>query len=371
MARLKKRGFFHRIGRALSTLAARWSSDPLRWGPPIGCYRALWGGEVNIVVPRQEALPAREGSMRVLAGMYQHLRQPWPIFWKRIPHAHLVTFSLAELRFDRRLMSESIYDLYASSAGEPALDYWRLPPPVKLAGPWTSLVSRWCSSRHNHYFHWMMDGLPRLALLDRFPADTRILIPAPLLDYHRETLGMMNLLDRCRVTAEEHVEIEDYYFSSPTAMTGCDNPYAIAFLREKLLPCAAKLPAHPEKIYITRQNGTRAPQHEAPLLDFLREEGWTVVAAETHSVAEQIALFSRARLVCAVHGGGLTNLLWCRPGTRVLELFADNYLNGCYEGMAVHLGLDYRHRIFPATADSRPRIPIEDFVPLIRSFEQA
>jgi hypothetical protein len=34
--------------------------------------------------------------------------------------------------------------------------------------------------------------------------------------------------------------MEDYFFSAPTAMTGCTNPYAVRFLCERFLPYADK-----------------------------------------------------------------------------------------------------------------------------------
>jgi hypothetical protein len=38
----------------------------------------------------------------------------------------------------------------------------------------------------------------------------------------------------------------------------------------------------------------------------------------------------------------LANLVFCAPGTRVLELFAREYVNPCYWRLAALGGLDYR-----------------------------
>ena len=48
------------------------------------------------------------------------------------------------------------------------------------------------------------------------------------------------------------------------------------------------------------------------------------------SVQEQIDHFAAARVVVAPHGAALTNLTFCRPGVRLLELFAPGYLNPGY-----------------------------------------
>ena len=61
------------------------------------------------------------------------------------------------------------------------------------------------------------------------------------------------------------------------------------------------------------------------------------------TLRQQIALFQRARLVIGLHGAGLVNSLWCRPGQAdVVELPLSNYETYSYFGhlAAVH-GLRY------------------------------
>jgi capsular polysaccharide biosynthesis protein len=341
----------------------------LRFGGPIGRYRCLDSPGAEIVIEGQKIKPAAPGNLRERSRLLQNGRQPWPVFYKRIPQARLVGKSLAVLRGDKRIMAEAIFDFHNSAGYDPSEYYLCLPPATRLEGPWTSVVSHWFCTAHYYYYHWLLDGLPRLALLDRFPAGTRIIMPEPLVKYHRESLEIMGLLDRIRVTPEPHLEVEDYYFSSPTAMTGCDNPYAIEFLRRTFLPAAAELASYPEKIYISRRKASRAPLEEERLSAFLRDKGWTILATEDFSMREQIALFSRARAVCAVHGAGLTNLLWCPPGCRVLELCADNYLNGGYEGLAAYLHLPYHYRVFPADVNWRLKIDFDEVVRAVRALE--
>jgi hypothetical protein len=332
----------------------------LRLGPPIGTFRGLDSPDAHLVLAGQEIRPPGARSLRVLCHLNQHGRQPWPIFWRRFPQARLVGSSLALLDSKKRLMVESVFGEEYSRT-DPSYNYNILPPARFLPGPWTSLVSFWCSRAHYQFYHWITDGLPRLALLDRFPAETRILIPAESRPYITESLEMLGLSDRCRPTSETHLQIEDYYFSSPITMTGTDNPYAIHFLRSKLLGKAAPWSSPSEKIYITRRNGSRSAIQEEEIIDLLSGRGWTIVEAEKHSLREQIALFSQARSICAIHGAALTNLIWCRKGCKVLELCAASYLNGCYEGIAAYLDLDYRFMIFDADSRFRLKVDLDEF----------
>lgn len=47
----------------------------------------------------------------------------------------------------------------------------------------------------------------------------------------------------------------------------------------------------------------------------------------------QAEAFFGADWVVAAHGAALTNLAFCRPGTRVIELFSSEYVNPCYRDL--------------------------------------
>jgi capsular polysaccharide biosynthesis protein len=103
------------------------------------------------------------------------------------------------------------------------------------------------------------------------------------------------------------------------------------------------------------------------MIDFLRGEGWAIIQAEKYSLKQQIGLFRNARAVCSIHGAGLTNLLWCDKGCKVLELCAANYLNGSLEGLALCLGLDHRFLVYPADDKFRIRVDMEEFKSAIKA----
>ena len=90
-----------------------------------------------------------------------------------------------------------------------------------------------------------------------------------------------------------------------------------------------------------------------------RQRGWTAVDPETLPLAQQIQLFSSARAVCGVHGAGLTNMVWCPPGCRIIELMADNYLNGCFESISACLDVQHAYLVFPGDAERRIRVELD------------
>ena len=60
---------------------------------------------------------------------------------------------------------------------------------------------------------------------------------------------------------------------------------------------------------------------------------------------------ARFQVVLGVHGGALTNVLWCRPGTTVVELGFPAVTLAHYAHMAAALHLAYIH--VPVVEDER------------------
>ena len=170
---------------------------------------------------------------------------------------------------------------------------------------------------------------------------------------------MLGVLERVRETSERHLIVENYYFSSPTSMTGCTNPYAIQWLRSQYLPLMARVET-PKKIFIQRKGKTRGITNQEEVAHHYRKTGWAVVELEELSLAEQITLFHHAEEIVGEHGAAFTNLIWCRPGCRVMELCADNFLNGCYEGISLCLGLQHSFKLHRAGSKNEIFIEIAE-----------
>ena len=63
---------------------------------------------------------------------------------------------------------------------------------------------------------------------------------------------------------------------------------------------------------------------------------------EDYSLDEQIQLFLDAKTIISPHGSGLYHLIWCQPGTNVIEIFATNDSRKIiFESFAKFLDLSY------------------------------
>jgi len=334
----------------------------IRFGPPAGVFRLIDDLHANriegrIVLEAQEIPPAEKGTVLEKIGWDLQLFYPWPIVWARISAARLAGPSLALMRGDKCLALEAVWNEH-SYRDDPSFTCLALPPVTNLPGSWKSILGRYCEA----YFHWLTDALPRLACLREFPPETRILVPPNLTPYQRESLDLLGLSDRARPTPEKHLRLETYYFSGPTAMTGVNNPYAVTFLRQSFLPYAVSA-SRGARVFVWREGKTRGIKNQTELASLFQKRDWIVVDLEKLSFREQIGLFKEANAICAAHGAALTNLIWCNPGTKVLEIFADRFLNPCYETIARLVRLDHRYLILPG--DSSLRVTVS-----IRSIEE-
>lgn len=95
------------------------------------------------------------------------------------------------------------------------------------------------------------------------------------------------------------------------------------------------------RLYVTRGAGTRRVANESALFRQLRAHGFEFI--DPASECDPARTFSQARVVVGAHGAGLANILFCRPGTRLLELIPTDHVYPHYYTLAAAGGLDYSY----------------------------
>jgi hypothetical protein len=97
------------------------------------------------------------------------------------------------------------------------------------------------------------------------------------------------------------------------------------------------------KIYVSRAGArVRNLKNEGDLWSALQAHSFERFVPLASNHPAQICGFHEAQTVIAVHGAALANLIFCRPGATVIELFAANQLRPLYLWLAHQLGLRYR-----------------------------
>ncbi|MDY6938042.1 MAG: tetratricopeptide repeat protein [Cyanobacteriota bacterium] len=219
-----------------------------------------------------------------------------------------------------------------------------LPPLEKIEG--TVAVVTALSA--NVYFHWMVDLLPRLDILQRggfdFDRIDKFLVNQYQQPFQKESLQRLGIPEEKIIESDRHPHIQADRLLVPSLPNHFSwlSRRSVAFLRQTFLPKTPQFTASPERIYISRSKTRyRHLLNEVKVLELLEEYGFVSVRLETLSLDEQIHLFSQAKAIVAPHGSGLTNLIFCQPQTQVIELVSPNYIRHYFGAISQLLDLEH------------------------------
>lgn len=198
------------------------------------------------------------------------------------------------------------------------------------------------SNAYRIYGHWLVDMLPKLWLCQRFLGDLSsfsIIVPrgtpAWALSIMERFFGVTNILwheinnevlklSSCVVPSLLH---NDHYFHPRM------NDFVSHLLAHPHVAAAAASVRPAERLYITRRafrdrstSYSRTIANEEQVVDLMTEFGFTTIAPEELPWEEQIALFSRARIIVGESGSGLHNTIFSPADARVVCLNPENQL---------------------------------------------
>lgn len=221
----------------------------------------------------------------------------------------------------------------------------KLPPVQKIDGT----VAVLSGLLNNIYFHWMFDVLPRIELLrlsgiEMTSIDYFLINSRDFLSFHKETLDVLKIPDIKRLCCYQHSHIEAARLIVPSfpGSIAWMPKWACVFLRSTFLSKTTEKTEKIERIYISRENATsRRVTNEKKVIRFLDKFGFKSINLETFTVMEQATLLADAKVVVASHGSGLTNVVFCRPETKIIEIFPPNYIYPCYWLVSNMVGLEY------------------------------
>ncbi len=240
--------------------------------------------------------------------------------------------------------------------------FWQVRPPAPeiVDGTVAALSAR---ATGDNYYHFIIDALPRLGMLEEAHPGLRpdVWVVDRRTRYQRELLALAGFdpaeLGGRVVEPDRHLALQAKRLlvpSLPNAGT-LVTPATTRWLQDRL-PARA-VAGRPERLYVTRGTApnTRRVVQDAEIRSRLERRGFVAIDPGSLSVQEQIDHFAAARVVVAPHGAALTNLTFCRPGVRVLELFSSSYLNGGFWSITSNIA-DSRYR-FLVSEGRRPHRP--------------
>lgn len=205
--------------------------------------------------------------------------------------------------------------------------------------------------RWKNYYHTLIDVLPRIyCLYDRHISDlggVTCYLTRLEDDKYGELLHalMPSWVEIKKVGTETLIHFDQYlhlpYLSECTC--GWLPPEYVKFFRESTAGVRrSKSELANKKILISRSLAlVRRIRNQDRLSGMLRELGFNAHCLENYSLREQASLFENAKSVIGPHGAGLTNLLFSKAGTKVVEIFPDQGVWPHYRWLCEALSHEY------------------------------
>ncbi len=200
-----------------------------------------------------------------------------------------------------------------------------------------------------NYYHWISEALLCLHIMQpHLPVETRLVLP-PAVDAFRRSgetmfdhVDFMNVLGFGKLATIEprggYARLRDAIWLENDSIYGMP---AVALQSFRSRARTLRPPGGRRRRLYIKRAGSRQVGNSAAVEAILKPRGFETVTLENMPAAAQIDLFLDADWVIGTHGSALTNLMFCSPGTKVLELMPECEFRTYFWLIAEKLGLPY------------------------------
>ena len=194
--------------------------------------------------------------------------------------------------------------------------------------------------------HFMLDQAPRLTLYRAAGVDVpaaTVIGPELSAEYQVAVGGWLGIRSYVATTRRARLRVGRLWVSSTCRALQHPAHWGSAWAIEAVRSGFDLARREPERrLLISRADSPyRRIANEAEVAEVLSAFGFETIVPGRMRFADQIAAFRDAAYVVGPHGAGLANILFCAPGTHVLEVFPPLYGTWAYAMIAPALGLDY------------------------------
>ncbi len=195
------------------------------------------------------------------------------------------------------------------------------------------------------YFHWLTDCLQRILFAESNTNKFPILLSSNYFEYEyiKECLEILKI-PYVKIDKNKTYKVNDLIIAEHVAPSGNYNKDLILEVSEKLLGSVKDLNNNTEtKIWVSRQNSQHRKIHNfEEIIPIIEANGFTIISFENYKLTDQINLVRKATTLAGLHGAGLTNMLFMKKGSKILEIRDKNdNKNNCYFTMASDLDLNF------------------------------
>jgi hypothetical protein len=193
-----------------------------------------------------------------------------------------------------------------------------------------------------NYFHWIYDTVPYLYSyfeLKKRTDDLKILINVPegkddLYPFVYETLSLLGIEKKDLIFIDSETKYENMIIASSLTHNrmSLEKPHSGVFSLIDSMDSDDTIKE--EKIYVSRRTWTQTKSdnigtdytkermciNEDEVVELFKSYGYKEVFCENISMKEKVGLFRSAKYVAGCIGGGMSNVLFCSPDTKVISI---------------------------------------------------
>jgi capsular polysaccharide biosynthesis protein len=198
-----------------------------------------------------------------------------------------------------------------------------------------------------NYYHWIVDTLPRLkSVQEELKQDTySLILPAKRPKFIDAILKYYEIGNVTSIAADEYLSVQEllvpYYLAGP----GHIHPEHVREIKQHFLK-RIKSEVKKERIYISRsRQKARRIINEAEVSAVMADYGFETIFWEDHSFEEQVRISQNVKFMVSSHGANLTNLMFMKEGSFVLEIIKEVSPNFCYWALASVTDINYYYQL--------------------------
>jgi len=211
---------------------------------------------------------------------------------------------------------------------------------------------------HN-YGHFLLDMVP---LIHKLAGTGLPMMSRPMLDWHKVIYRRLGIDPQSvRIVSDRVVFLKDVVvsFRHNAVSTYAASPQIRDAFDAILRSVRTRSPGEGSKlVFVSRGSSlSREMRNRAQLAEALAKRGFTIVRPERLTFDDQVATFAGADIIVSEFGAAMANVVFAKPGTKVVEIIPDDQT----DPWSAHLcaALDLEHVTLFHRVNESDRVPYE------------
>lgn len=193
-----------------------------------------------------------------------------------------------------------------------------------------------------NYFHWFTEEIIRYLTVD---GSLSFLAHESLPAYARDSIEALDLDIDYIGDNWIHIQNQRVYSREPfeQLLSSTDYNALSCYFLPRIGACSCHADFQFKRVYISRKFSKRPLPNEVQIEELFRHYGFEILYFENYDFLCQFTLMQNTEILAGAHGAGLTNMLWLKPQSNIIEVIPPEFFNPCYRDLAKNLSLEYKY----------------------------